>query len=207
MNLKKLFFLFWTCMAVGAVTTVITGTIMQWSDPEFGFLDFEATGFNAAMMALVGTMIGAFSQMGFFAYLILNYIALSILRQKYLWNALQAYTTVFSVLGMGYMLYTKQEVLSPHLYIVVPAVLSVLTLVVCQVKVKQTNASAFIPTAFLMFTVTFIEAWPALSYGNASTPGIIFMLAPLFLCNAYQILMLHRVLKKADPASEAKPVV
>lgn len=207
MNLKKLFLLFWTCMAVGAATTIITGSIMQWSDPEFGFLGFKATGFNAAMMALVGTMIGAFSQMGFFAYLILNYISLSILRQKYLWNALQAYTTVFSVLGMGYMLYTKREVLSPFLFIIIPAVLVVCTLIVCQVKVKQTNASAFIPTAFLMFTVTFIEAWPALSYGNTSTPGIIFMLSPLFVCNAYQILMLHRVLKKSDLANEAKPVV
>ncbi len=195
-------------MAVGALTTTVTGAIMQWTDPSFGFLGFKVAGFNAAMMALVGTMIGAFSQMGFFAYLILNYIALSIFRKKYLWNAFQAYTTVFCIIGLGYMLFNKREILSSYLFIIVPAVLVLGTLAVCFFKVKQTNPSAFIPTAFLMFTVTFIEAWPAMSDGNANTPGIIFMFVPLFVCNAYQIMMLHRVLKNktTESASEANTV-
>nr|WP_269846522.1 KinB-signaling pathway activation protein [Paenibacillus roseus] len=197
-------------MAVGAIATTVTGAVMQWTDPSFGFLGFKVAGFNAAMMALVGTMIGAFSQMGFFAYLILNYIALSIFRKKYLWNAFQAYTTVFCVFGLGYMLYSKREVLSSYLFLIIPTALVLSTLVVCYFKVTQTNRSAFIPTAFLMFTVTFIEAWPAMSDGNANTPGIIFMFVPLFVCNAYQIMMLHRVLKNnqtTESAQEAKTVV
>ncbi len=195
-------------MAVGALTTTVTGAIMQWTDPSFGFLGFKVAGFNAAMMALVGTMIGAFSQMGFFAYLILNYIALSIFRKKIFMERFSGLHDCILHHRAWYMLFNKREILSSYLFIIVPAVLVLGTLAVCFFKVKQTNPSAFIPTAFLMFTVTFIEAWPAMSDGNANTPGIIFMFVPLFVCNAYQIMMLHRVLKNktTESASEANTV-
>ncbi|MFS0724438.1 KinB-signaling pathway activation protein [Paenibacillus sp. 1P07SE] len=194
MNLKKWFFLFWSCMALGAVATAITGSIMQWTDQDFGFMGLEAAGFNAAMMALVGTMIGAFSQMGFFAYLTLNYIALSILRKKYLWNALQAYTTLFGLLALGYILYENRASFNNWLFWVLPVVLAAIAFTVATVKTRQTNKSAFVPTMFLMIVVTFIEAWPALgSENNAS--AVIFMFVPLIVCNAYQILMLHRLIK------------
>lgn len=200
MNLKKWFFLFWSCMAVGAVVTAVTGSIMQWTDQDFGFMGLEAAGFNAAMMALVGTMIGAFSQMGFFAYLTLNYIALSILRKKYLWNALQAYTSLFAVLGLGYMLYENRASFNNWLFWALPIVLAGIALIVANIKVRQTNGTAFVPTLFLMVVVTFIEAWPALGAEN-NTSAVIFMFAPLIACNAYQILMLHRLVK---PSKEQK---
>jgi len=196
-NLKKWFFLFWSCMAVGAVVTAVTGSIMQWTDQDFGFMGLEAAGFNAAMMALVGTMIGAFSQMGFFAYLTLNYIALSILRKKYLWNALQAYTSLFALLGLGYMLYENRASFNNWLFWALPIVLAGIALIVANIKVRQTNGTAFVPTLFLMVVVTFIEAWPALGAEN-NTSAVIFMFAPLIACNAYQILMLHRLVKPSD---------
>lgn len=197
MNLKKWFFLFWSCMAVGAVVTAVTGSIMQWTDQDFGFMGLEAAGFNAAMMALVGTMIGAFSQMGFFAYLTLNYIALSILRKKYLWNALQAYTSLFALLGLGYMLYENRASFNNWLFWALPIVLGAIALVVANIKVRQTNGTAFVPTLFLMVVVTFIEAWPALGAEN-NTSAVIFMFSPLIACNAYQILMLHRLVKPSE---------
>ncbi|WP_435166965.1 KinB-signaling pathway activation protein [Paenibacillus glycanilyticus] len=206
MNLKRWFFLFWTCMAVGAVVSVISGLIMQWTDPSFGFMGLEAAGFNAFMMAMVGLLIGAFSQMGFFAYLTLNYIALSIFRKSYLWNALQGYTTVFAVFGLGYMLYEQRT--NNWFFWVLPLVLLISSLAVAYVKAKQTKPSAFVPTAFLMFFVTFVEAWPALQ-GETNISAIVFMIIPLFVCNAYQILMLHRLLQKnttTDSATSAKPV-
>ncbi|GGG07358.1 KinB-signaling pathway activation protein [Paenibacillus abyssi] len=207
MNIRKWFFLFWSCMAVGAVTTAITGSIMQWTDQSFGFMGLEAAGFNALMMALVGTMIGAFSQMGFFAYLTLNYIALSVFRKKYLWNALQAYTTIFAVFLLGYVLYENRAALNNWMFWALPLVLAVFSWIVGVIKVKQTNRSAFIPTLFLMYVGTTLEAWPALG-GENNASAVIFMFIPLFVCNAYQILLLHRILKPAatDSASEAKPV-
>ncbi len=193
-------------MAVGAVVTVVSGSIMQWTDQSFGFMGLEAAGFNAFMMAMVGLLIGAFSQMGFFAYLTLNYIALSIFRKSYLWNALQGYTTLFAVFGLGYMLYEQRT--NEWFFWVLPLALLICSLGVAYVKVKQTKPSAFVPTAFLMFFVTFVEAWPALQ-GDTNISAIVFMIIPLFVCNAYQILMLHRLLQKnttTDSATSAKPV-
>ncbi|WP_036718186.1 KinB-signaling pathway activation protein [Paenibacillus harenae] len=207
MNLKKWFFLFWSGMAVGAVVCVAAGALMQWLDPEFGFLGFKAAGFNALMMAMVGLMIGAFSQMGFFAYLTLNYIALSVFGKKYLWNALQGYTTIFAAGGLGYILYEKN--LNNWFFWVLPVFLLSLSGAVTWLKVKQTNKTAFVPTMFLMVVVTFIEAWPAIK-GDTNVYAIIFMIIPLFICNAYQIMMMHRLTKKEttdQAAIAAKPVV
>lgn len=199
MTLRKWFFLFWSTMAIGAVVCIISGGIMLLTDQEFGFLGMEATGFNILMMGISGLMIGAFSQMGFFAYLTLNYIALSVFRRKYLWHALQGYTTLFAVFGLGYVLFEERT--NNWFFWVLPLILFVASLLVSWSKIKQTNQSAFIPTMFLMFVVTFVEAWPALQ-GATNVAAIIFMMIPLFVCNAYQNIMMHRLLgsKEADPA-------
>ncbi|WP_240941891.1 KinB-signaling pathway activation protein [Paenibacillus sp. HB172176] len=198
MTLRKWFFLFWSTMAVGAISCIIAGIIMMLSDQEFGFMGMEATGFNASMMAISGLMIGAFSQMGFFAYLTLNYIALSVFRKKYLWNALQGYTTAFCVFGLGYVLYEDRT--NNWFFWALPLILIAASLIAAWYKVKQTNKSAFVPTVFLMYVVTFIEAWPALQ-GETNIAAIIFMVTPLFLCNAYQNMMMHRLLKKTEADS------
>ncbi len=199
MTLRKWFFLFWSTMALGAVVCIVAGAIMLLTDQEFGFLGMEATGFNVLMMGISGLMIGAFSQMGFFAYLTLNYIALSVFRRKYLWNALQGYTTLFAVFGLGYVLYEERT--NDWFFWVLPLILFAASLAVSWLKVKQTNNSAFIPTMFLLFVVTFVEAWPALQ-GATNVAAIVFMMIPLFVCNAYQNIMMHRLLgaKEADSA-------
>jgi KinB signaling pathway activation protein len=200
MTLRKWFFLFWSCMAVGGAVAVAAGLIMQWTDPSFGFLGIEASGFNAGMMLLSGVMIGAFSQMGFFAYLTLNYIALSVFRKAYLWNALQAYTTVFMVILFGYILYEQRAQLGNVLFWLLPILLASGAWGVGVIKVKKTNRSAFIPTLFLMVAVTVLEAWPSLNTeGGAS--AVIFMMLPLFACNTYQIMMLHRLVKPTETES------
>jgi len=197
MTLRKWFFLFWSCMAIGGAVAVVAGLIMQWTDPSFGFLGIEASGFNAGMMLLSGVMIGAFSQMGFFAYLTLNYIALSIFRKGYLWNTLQAYTTVFMLFLFGYILYEQRAQLGNVMFWLLPVLLFAGAWAVGVIKVKKTNRLAFIPTLFLMVAVTVLEAWPSLNTeGGAS--AVIFMMVPLFACNAYQILMLHRLVKTEE---------
>lgn len=202
MNLRKWFFLFWSTMAVGALVCVLSGSIMLLTDQDFGFLGLEATGFNAFMMAISGLMIGAFSQMGFFAYLTLNYIALSVFRKKYLWNALQGYTTLFAVFGLGYVLFEERT--NNWFFWALPILLLAASLLISWLKVKQTNKSAFIPTMFLMYVVTFIEAWPALQ-GETNIAAIVFMMIPLFICNAYQNMMMHRLLKKENADSAVVP--
>ncbi|ALS26211.1 KinB signaling pathway activation protein [Paenibacillus sp. 32O-W] len=208
MNLKRWFFLFWSCMLIGAAVSITVGLMMQWTDQSFGFMGLEATGFNALMMGLAGLLIGAFSQMGFFAYLSLNYVALGVLRRQYLWTALQAYTTVFALFVLGYILYMDRGNLNGWMFWALPLALAAASWLVAFVKVKKTNATAFVPTMFLMVVVTSLEAWPAIR-GDSNAAAIVFMMAPLFVCNAYQILMLHRLVasKTAESAAKAESTV
>ncbi|WP_338044973.1 KinB-signaling pathway activation protein [Paenibacillus lignilyticus] len=211
MNLRKLFFLFWSTMAVGGVVTIVVGSIMQWTDASFGFMGLEAAGFNAAMMALVGLLFGAFSQMGFFAYMTLNYIALSVIRRNYMWNALQAYTTLFALGGIGYLLYQDRVKLDNNwIFWVLPLGLGLASWAVAYYKAKLTNNNAFIPTLFLQVVVTLLEAWPSIRGEESNVTAMIFMIIPMFVCNAYQILWLHKLVRKqqtTDSASDAKPAV
>lgn len=191
-------------MALGALVCVIVGAAMLLTDQEFGFLGFKATGFNVYMMAISGLMIGAFSQMGFFAYLTLNYIALSVFRKKYLWTTLQGYTTIFAIFAMGYVLYEERT--NDWFFWLLPLLLLFASLIFSWLKVKQTNANAFVPTMFLLFVVTFIESWPALQ-GETNIAAIVFMMIPLFACNTYQNMMMHRLLKKEEADSTAPKAV
>jgi len=201
-TLRKWFFLFWSTMAIGAGVSMVLGLTMLLTDQEFGFLGIKATGFNLIMMFLAGTVIGAFSQMCFFAYLTLNYIALSVFRKKYLWNALQGYTTIFAVFLLGYVLYEGR--LNNWFFWVLPLCLFLMSLAVAWFKVKQTNRSAFIPTMFLMFVVTSIEAYPAIQ-GENNIGAIIFMMLPLFACNLYQNHQMAKLTANQTAASAGAP--
>ncbi len=195
-------------MAIGAAVCLVLGLALQFTDQSYGFLKVEETGYNALMMAISGLMIGVFAMMGFFAYLTLNYIALSMTRQKFMWTTLQGYTSVFAVAALGYMLYGYKDKLGDWLYWVLPLVLAVGSVVVAMLKVKQTNRSGFVPTVFFMFVVTVLEAWPSIS-GETNVVSVIFMVTPLFVCNTYLIFMLHRLVgsskQEADSATIAKP--
>jgi len=180
-------------MAIGAVVCMVGGLIMLLTDQGVGEIGFVDTGFNLFNMFLGGSMIGAFSQMGFFAYLTLNYIALSVFRQKYLWNALQGYTTFFGAILLGYVLY--QDRTNNWFFWVLPLVLMVMSLIAAYLKVKQTKRAAFIPTLFLMFVVTAVEAYPALQ-GDTNVNTVIFMVLPLFACNFYQNYLMTKLTKK-----------
>lgn len=205
MTIRKLFFLFWSSMAVGAVTCTVLGLALQFTDQSYGFLKAEETGYNALMMAISGLMIGVFAMMGFFAYLTVNYIALSIFRQKYLWTMLQGYTSLFATFALGYMLYGERERLSNWLYWVLPLALAIGSVLVAYVKTKQTNRSAFVPTIFLMFVVTVLEAWPSIN-GETNAVSVIFMITPLFICNAFQIMWLHKLVGTTSPKTDSANV-
>lgn len=189
-------------MGLGAAVCMIVGLIMILTDQELGFLSLDETGVNLLMMFLAGIMIGAFSQMGFFAYLTLNYIALSVFRQKYLWNALQGYTTLFGTGLLGYVLYLERT--NNWFFWVMPAVLLVMALIGGWIKVKQTKRAAFIPTIFLLFVVTAIEAYPAIQ-GETNMLAVIFMTLPLYACNFYQNYLMTKLTKKETAESTGVP--
>ncbi|MGN7457549.1 KinB-signaling pathway activation protein [Paenibacillus pasadenensis] len=205
MTIRKWFFLFWTTMAIGAGATLVTGLAMQLMDQTLRAYGWSGAGFNTFNMVLVGLLIGAFSQMGFFAYLTVNYIALSVFRKSYLWSALQAYTTVFALGFLVYVLYQSREQTGMVLFWALPIVLAAVAWGVGYWKTRLTNNKAFIPTLFLMIVVTSIEAWPSFQGegGEVSASAIWFMMIPLAACNAYQILTLQRITSSPDKKEAA----
>ncbi len=162
-----------------------------------GFANF---GMGLIGSLIAGLMFSVISQMGFFAYLTLNYLALSVLRRKSLWLGIQVILIVLVFVDfviLRHDIFAKEEPVLGFVWL--PLGLLAYAAVVAYFKVKATNASAWIPTMFFMFVVTILEWVPALQENNVKS--MIMMIVPLLLCNTWQIMQLHRILqKKESPA-------
>ncbi|WEK53773.1 MAG: KinB-signaling pathway activation protein [Candidatus Cohnella colombiensis] len=203
MNLRKWMKLFLMSIMIGALASAVTGIVMMLTDQEFQVTGTSGWLFNIAMMALIGLTFGAFSHMGFFAYLMLNYIARSIIKRPYIWLSLQAFVAVFALAEIGY--WTFESEFPTYVYWAVPLVLLVVSTLVAWRKTSETSSGAWIPTLFFLIVVTTVESVPAFRTGSISS--LIFQMVPLFVCNAYQIMQLHRILgneAKAPIASNPK---
>lgn len=191
MTLRKWFYLFWTTLLIGAVTAVIAGLVLQLTDQQVE-LGGKQIGFSMITMILGGATISVLSQMGFFAYLIVRYIVGGIIR-KWAWDIVQVIIIVIVLFDLIYLRYVSSgQQMSWGIYMILPLSLIIVSIGVAWWKVKMTNRSAVIPTLFFMIAVTAIEAIPSLRLDNAAST--IFMMVPLYLCNAWQILILSRVL-------------
>lgn len=195
LNLKRWLFLFWTTLVIGAISSVIIGMILQGTDQNFGFLGVEEVGFNLTTMILGGLMFSVLSQMGFFSYLTLNYIAMSIIRKKSLWITIQLGLIIITLFELGYIRFISyaEEGQSFVSFYYLPIALLIVGIVIAFWKMRMTNSTAFVPTLLLMTVATTLEAVPGLQQNNMATT--LFMTVPLLICNAWQILMLHRILK------------
>lgn len=197
MTLRKWSFLFYTTLLIGALGAVISGTIIGQEKMDGGFANF---GMGLIGSLIAGLMFSVISQMGFFAYLTLNYLALSVLRRKSLWLGIQVILIVLVFVDfviLRHDIFAKEEPILGFVWL--PFGLLAYAAVVAYFKVKATNASAWIPTMFFMFVVTILEWVPALQENNVKS--MIMMIVPLLLCNTWQIMQLHRILqKKESPA-------
>lgn len=210
MTFKNWWKLFTKTIGLGGLVCVIIGLFMMFTSVEFGFFNVELTEgsrfgaivVNVLLMLFAGCTIGAFCHMGFFAYLTLNYIALSIFRKKYLWYTIQAYSTAFVLVLVGYLLYEVKT--NNWFFWTFPLVLAVASLLFTYLKVKSTKKEAFIPTMFLLVVMTIILSTPVLKL-EYNLSAVIFMVAPVFLCNAYQNHMLGVITNK-EKAESTKPV-
>lgn len=201
MNLSKWMKLFGMTILIGALAAAITGVCMQLADPEFRNIEADGWLYNILMMALIGLTFGAFAHMGFFAYLMLNYIARSIFKRPYFWVALQGFVALFVLAEIAYWTYDTN--FPGNTYWAVPLALLTVSLAVAWRKVHETSSGAWIPTVFFMIAVTVLEAIPAFRTGSMSS--LVFQMVPLFVCNTYQIMQLHRILgSSAAPGIAAK---
>jgi len=182
--------MFWRTLLCGGVTSLLLGLVMQFFSfskemPDaFGLIVYYVE--NAGL----GLIISVLSQAGFFAYLVLNSFAQSFFRSKTRWDL---FLWFLVILTFGYLIFARAFFFDRpwYWYLVLPVVLMAGAWWVAKRKVKETNEGAFAPTLFLMFTVTTLEAVPALRMDDPF--WTVLMIVPLFVCNAYQILVLHKL--------------
>jgi len=189
--------LFLTTLVIGAVTTGVVGFIVRWSEFQQLLSDFSFMEFFSILLWLmgVGLIFSILSQMGFFAYLTVHRFGLGVFRS--LWNAVQVILIAFVLFDLVYFRFNsfaeKGESILPYLGLA--GIVLIAGLVTAFIKAKQTNKEAFIPALFFMVVVTVIEWVPVLRVNEHS--WLYLMLFPLLICNAYQLLVLHKLNQKS----------
>ncbi|TKI14023.1 KinB signaling pathway activation protein KbaA [Bacillus wiedmannii] len=203
MNSRKWVRLFFTTLFLGGISTVIIGFVLEWDKYAKFFQNFDGKEILAVSFWLmgVGFIFSVISQMGFFAYLTIHRFGLGMFRSSSLWNAVQLFFIAFVLFDFVYLrsiLIANGEV-SLGNNILVAGVLFVFGAIVAYIKSKETNRKAFVPALFFMVVVTILEWVPALRIND--TDWLYLMVIPLLLCNAYQLLILHRLIGKASKSA------
>jgi len=193
-------FLFLTTLAVGAVTGLLFGfgsyVLRTGAEVVGSDLWFSIIGYLGA-----GIMFSLMSQMGLFAYFFFQALMLGILKRNWLWQAFQALAVLLVLVDLVWL---RAAAGGGHWlqYVPLPLALFAVGLVVALIKCKLTDANAFIPTLFVMIVLTTLEWLPALMTGNRLSMWI--MIVPLLCCNAWQVLILHRLVEKKTPPARKK---
>lgn len=203
MNSRKWVRLFFTTLFLGGISTVIIGFVLEWDKYAKFFQNFDVKEILAVSFWLmgVGFIFSVISQMGFFAYLTIHRFGLGMFRSSSLWNAVQLFFIAFVLFDFVYLrsvLIANGEV-SLGNNILVAGILFVFGAIVAYVKSKETNKKAFVPALFFMVVVTILEWVPALRIND--TDWLYLMVIPLLLCNAYQLLILHRLIGKTSKSA------
>ncbi|WP_237982302.1 KinB signaling pathway activation protein KbaA [Bacillus thuringiensis] len=203
MNSRKWVRLFFTTLFLGGISTVILGFVLEWDKYVKFFQNFDGKEILAVSFWLmgVGFIFSVISQMGFFAYLTIHRFGLGMFRSPSLWNAVQLFFIAFVLFDFVYLrsvLIANGEV-SLGNNILVAGVLFVFGAIVAYIKSKETNRKAFVPALFFMVVVTILEWVPALRIND--TDWLYLMVIPLLLCNAYQLLILHRLIGKTSKSA------
>ncbi len=199
MKSREWVYLFISTLAVGGLFTGVIGFIIKWDEYEkfFTSLNIGEIFFSFIWFVGVGCTFSAISQAGFFAYLTIHRFGLGLFKSVSLWNLIQVGLIVFALFDLVYFRYSSfaKEGDSILPYIGVMLFLLIISLMVAYIKRKQTNKETFVPALFFMVVATLIEWWPVLKINEPD--WFYLMLLPLLICNAYQMLILHKLVEKS----------
>mgnify|MGYP001212126850 FL=1 len=193
MNSRKWVRLFLTTLLIGGMTTAAVGMVLNWK--EFGnlLLRLKIVEFMAVLLWHIGVgfIFSVISQAGFFAYLTVHRFGLGIFRS--LWNAVQLVLIMFVLFDLVYFRYMAFAASGASImpYILTALFVLMVGLAAAYAKSVQTNKGAFIPALFFMVVVTVVEWFPVLRINDQD--WLYLMLIPLLVCNAYQLLILHKL--------------
>ncbi|ENQ3080681.1 KinB-signaling pathway activation protein [Bacillus multifaciens] len=196
MNSRNWVRLFMTTLFLGGSSTIFIGFILEWDKYNEFFQNFDGKEILMVSFWLlgVGFIFSVISQMGFFAYLTIHRFGLGMFRSPALWNAIQMFLIAFVLFDFVYLrsvlIANGNESLGTNIF--VATVLFLFGIIVAYIKSKETNKKAFVPALFFMIVVTIIEWVPALRIND--TNWLYLMVVPLLICNAYQVLILHRLI-------------
>jgi KinB signaling pathway activation protein len=199
LTIRKWTYLFWTTLVWGIGAAIATGLVLATTDTQFSFIGASQLGYNLFTMVLGGAIISVVCQMGFFSYLIIRMIALGIIRSKRVWDFVQIFLivlTLYETASLRYLNFT--DGLPLIRYFTLPLIVLVVSAIIAVWKIKLTNGNAFIPALFFMAVASILEAVPALKLDH--WPSTLFMMVPVICCNAWQILILPKVLEDKQAA-------
>ncbi|KGX84376.1 KinB-signaling pathway activation protein [Pontibacillus litoralis] len=199
-NWVKLFF---NTLLLGGVVTLIVSFFVKSDAYMMALQPFNAFELLGVMLTFLGFgfIFSVISQMGFFAYLTVHRFGLGIFKSY--WIPIQIGLILFAVFDLVYFPYQKAaEEASIWPYILTATIITICSVAVAYVKAQQTNQKAFIPALFFMIVVTAIEWVPAINVSDVDYT--LLMIFPLFACNAYQLLLLHKLNSPQQSANSAK---
>lgn len=189
-NWSKLFI---QTLLVGAIVSIITGFLLPYSRESISFKDTSDILFYLLILFGFGAMTSVYSQLGFFAYMILNYTAIGVFPRK-AWQYIQFVLAILALLEvMFFRSFVGRENSSQMADLLLGIAILIVAVAVAYFKVRATNPSAWVPTIFFMTAITIVEMVGGLKINDNN--ATVFIVVPLLACNAYQILILHKLLK------------
>lgn len=190
MDSRKIVHFFLKTLIYGGIVGIITSFIVKVDEYIEFLIPFDAFELLGLFLFFVGLglVFTVVAQTGFFAYLFVHRYGESIFRT--FWPTVQVLVILFALFDLVYFSAKAGEGKTPFIfYVIMTAVIFVVSLFTAWLKVKQTNRTAFIPTMFFMIVVTALELSLVLRAGDMDY--IILMLVPVLFANSYQIIKLH----------------
>lgn len=169
---------------VGFITSVFVNfeQYMQYLNP-FNGLDLLGVILFYLGYALIFTVV---SQTGFFAYLFIHRFGEGFF--KSFWPVVQFLLILLALFDMAYF---SSDRIPLWFKLSLVGFILLLGIVVSWMKMKQTNATAFIPSMFLLVVITALELSMVLRAGDLHF--VVLMVMPVLAASAYQLLVLHKV--------------
>lgn len=195
MSVRNFGWMFGTTLLLGGIGGLLSGVLLGREELFGGSMSNFLMG--SFMSLLIGLTVSIVAQMGLFAYMTFNYMALSIFKSASLWKSVQIFLILFTFFDMVYLRYTDGTRGSVIAYMIEPLLLLFIALATAYAKVKLTNPKAWVPTVFFIFVVTAIEWIPGLTKAD-NFGSMLMMIMPLLFCNVWQVLQLHRITAKRE---------
>jgi KinB signaling pathway activation protein len=181
MTLKRVFFWVWSTLLVGGVSVFLFTPFIQVQ--------------SYLQQLLVGLTLASVAELGFFSYLIFNWLCKGQLKSRKTFYLIQIGLIFIVLLNFTYLCMHRVHEREAILLLAIVLSASLLT---AYVKSKCTHNIAWLPTCFFMVVATILEATPSFQTKLITVPFTLLLqtVSVLLVCNAWQILQLHKWVQK-----------